>query len=148
MKVVLQRVLGARVEIEKKPFSEIGKGYLLLVGLLEDDQDSDLEKVAKKIANLRIFEDENGKTNLSLAQVGGSILSVSQFTLAADIKGGNRPGFSKAMEPTKAKQEYLRFNEMLRGYGYEVKEGQFGADMRVFLTNDGPFTLILDSREL
>ncbi len=148
MKIVLQRVLSARVDIGGERHSEIGRGYLLLLGFEKGDDPTWTDKAAEKIAKLRVFADQNGKTNLSLKDVGGEILSVSQFTLAADLSGGNRPGFSNAMEPGKAKAEYLRFNGLLRGYGYEVKEGVFGADMEVGLVNDGPFTVLIDGKSL
>ena len=148
MLVVLQRVSRASLSVSGKEVASIKRGYLLLVGLLEGDTEEDLGKMAKKIAFLRVFQDDQGKTNLDLKAVDGEILSVSQFTLAADCKKGNRPSFVRAMESQKAKNYYEQFDNLLRGYGFAVSEGIFGADMEVELLNDGPFTVLLDSREL
>lgn len=148
MKVLVQRVLNASLRIEGKLISEIEKGYLLFVGFEEGDEIPTMDKMAAKIAKSRLFEDENGKTNLSIKDVAGSILSVSQFTLAADLKEGNRPSFVKAMKPEKAKTFYALWNEKLRSFEIPVKEGVFGADMKITLCNDGPFTIIFDSKEL
>lgn len=148
MKVLVQRVLNASLRIDGKLFSEIGKGYLLLVGFEEGDEISMVDKMATKIAKSRLFEDGNGKTNLSIKDVSGSILSVSQFTLAANLKEGNRPSFVKAMKPEKAKTFYALWNEKLRSFEIPVKEGLFGADMKITLCNDGPFTIIFDSKDL
>lgn len=148
MKVVLQRVASASVSVDGALVSSIGKGYLLLVGLEEKDDEETVLKMAAKVAGVRVFEDENGKTNLSLIQVGGSILSISQFTLLADASNGNRPSFIKAMRPPLSEELYHRFNQEISKFGYEVKEGIFGADMHVNLINEGPFTLVLDSKEL
>ncbi len=148
MKVLVQRVLNASLRIDGTLISEIGKGYLLFVGFEEGDELLTMDKMASKIAKSRLFEDENGKTNLSIKDVSGSILSVSQFTLAADLKEGNRPSFQKAMKPEKAKTFYALWNEKLRSFDVPVKEGVFGADMKITLCNDGPFTIIFDSKEL
>ena len=148
MKVLVQRVLNASLRIDGTLISEIGKGYLLFVGFEEGDELLAMDKMASKIATSRLFEDENGKTNLSIKDVSGSILSVSQFTLAADLKEGNRPSFQKAMKPEKAKTFYALWNEKLRSFDIPVKEGVFGADMKITLCNDGPFTIIFDSKEL
>jgi len=145
MKVVLQVVDKASVEIEGSIVSNIDKGYLLLVGVLEGDNDENAIKLAEKIAKLRVFQDSNGKTNLSLKDVNGSVLSVSQFTLCADLSGGNRPSFVKSAKREDAIRLYKLFNDKLRELGFEVKEGVFGADMKVSLVNDGPFTLIVDN---
>ena len=143
MKVVLQIVDNASVEVEGKIVGNIGKGYLLLVGLFKDDGEENVRKMAEKISKLRIFPDENGKTNLSLANIGGSILSVSQFTLCADLNGCNRPSFTNSAKREDAIRLYNLFNDELRKYGFEVQTGVFGADMKVNLINSGPFTLVL-----
>lgn len=148
MKVVLQVVQEASVTINSEKISEIGKGFLLLVGYEEGDDDTINQKMVNKILKLRVFQDSNGKTNLSLKDVNGSILSVSQFTLAGDVKDGNRPSFTKAMKYEEGKKLYGLFNEGLRKSGIIVKEGIYGADMKVLLINDGPFTLLLDSLKL
>lgn len=148
MKVVLQVVQEASVTINSEKISEIGKGFLLLVGYEEEDDDTINQKMVNKILKLRVFQDSNGKTNLSLKDVNGSILSVSQFTLAGDVKDGNRPSFTKAMKYEEGKKLYELFNEGLRKSGIIVKEGIYGADMKVLLINDGPFTLLLDSLKL
>ena len=144
MRVVVQRVLNASCTIDGKLYSEIEKGYLLLVGFTHSDSIKEVKYLAKKIANLRVFEDENGKMNLSLKTVNGKILSISQFTLYADTKDGNRPAFINAMKPQEASMLYDLFNEELRGYGIEVLTGVFGADMKINLVNDGPVTIIYD----
>lgn len=148
MKIVLQEVLKASVTIEDKLYSSIGKGYLLLVSFTEGDNLEILEKMANKITKLRVFLDENGKTNLSLTDVKGEILSVSQFTIYADLRKGNRPSYINCMRPDEATVLYDKFNEILRNLGYKVEVGVFGADMKVELVNDGPYTLVIDSKEL
>jgi D-aminoacyl-tRNA deacylase len=147
MKVVIQRVSEASVTIDGEIHGKINKGFLLLVGIQDEDTEEVIHKMADKIYRLRIFEDENEKMNLSLAQVGGEILSISQFTLYADCRKGNRPSFSLAGKPEHAKKMYLAFNEYLRSLGLKVDEGIFGADMKVRLLNDGPVTILLDSKE-
>lgn len=144
MRVVIQRVNKAKVEIDSKTVGQIQKGLLLLVGLREGDEESVVKKAADKIAKMRIFEDEKGKTNLSLKDVGGDILSVSQFTLLANTKKGNRPSFVEAMRPPKSKALWEDFNKELENNGFHVETGEFGADMQVSLVNDGPFTIVLD----
>ena len=144
MRVVVQRVAQASCSIDNCVHSQIGKGFLLLVGFTTGDTLAQCSYLAKKINGLRVFEDENGKMNLSLTNVGGEILSISQFTLYADTKCGNRPSFINAMEPVKANELYLEFNRMLASYGNVVKEGVFGADMKISLINDGPVTIIYD----
>lgn len=144
MRVVLQRVNHAAVSIDGETVGQIKKGYLLLVGLAPDDNDEQLDWMVHKIVNLRVFEDENGKLNRALADVDGAILSISQFTLYADVKRGNRPGFSKAAKPEIAEPLYDRFNEKLRAAGVHVETGRFGADMKVELENDGPVTIIYE----
>lgn len=144
MRVVVQRVLNASCTIDGNLYSEINKGYLLLVGFTHTDSIKEVKYLAKKIANLRVFEDENGKMNLSLKAVDGKILSISQFTLYADTKDGNRPAFINAMRPQEASNLYDLFNEELRSYDIEVFTGVFGADMKINLINDGPVTIIYD----
>jgi D-tyrosyl-tRNA(Tyr) deacylase len=148
MRTVIQRVSHASVTIDGKVHGEIGQGYMILVGIQDEDDEKIVEAMASKIARLRIFEDENGKMNLDLSQVNGRILSISQFTLYADCHKGNRPSFTKAGKPEHAKAMYLYFNEALRRLGYRVEEGIFGADMKVELLNDGPVTIVLDSDEV
>lgn len=144
MRVVLQRVNHAAVRIDGETVGQIQKGYLLLVGLAPEDTDEQLDWMVHKIVNLRVFEDENGKLNRALADVNGEILSISQFTLYADAKHGNRPGFSKAAKPEIAAPLYDRFNEKLRQAGMHVETGRFGADMKVELENDGPVTILYE----
>ncbi|MBP5550838.1 MAG: D-tyrosyl-tRNA(Tyr) deacylase [Bacilli bacterium] len=145
MKVVVQRVIDASVSVNNKIVGKVDKGYLLLVGFSHTDTFSNCEAMAKKIKNLRIFEDENGKMNLNIASIDGKILSVSQFTLYGDCTEGNRPSFVKAMAPDMAKKLYLYFNEALRNLDVTVEEGIFQADMKVKFTNDGPVTIILEN---
>lgn len=147
MRVVLQRVKSASVTVDDQVIGKVGKGYMLLVGFTHDDSIEDIDYIARKVANARLFADENGKINLSIKQVQGAILSVSQFTLYASTKNGNRPGFGAAQRPELAKENYHYFNEKLRSYGIEVQTGQFGADMDVALVNDGPITIIYDSNQ-
>jgi D-tyrosyl-tRNA(Tyr) deacylase len=146
MKVVLQRVSEARVTVEGEVVGTIGKGLLLLVGVGQEDGELDLIWMADKLAGLRIFEDEAGKMNLSVEDVQGAILSVSQFTLYGDCRKGKRPNFMAAARPELAESLYGQFNERLRARGLQVETGRFGAMMDVSLVNDGPVTLILDSR--
>ena len=147
MRIVLQRVKSASVAIEGSVVGEINQGFLLLVGVGPDDTRDDASYLARKIAGMRIFSDENGKMNLSIDQVGGKILSVSQFTLFADTKKGNRPSFTGAASPEAANKLYEEFNEIMRTeYGLIVEIGEFGADMQVSLLNDGPVTILLDTK--
>ncbi|MBS6441388.1 MAG: D-tyrosyl-tRNA(Tyr) deacylase [Coprobacillus sp.] len=148
MRVVLQIVQNAHVDIDGKTIASIQKGYLLLVGFQEGDDESILKEMLNKIVGLRIFADEQGKTNLSLDDVHGEILSVSQFTLYADTRKGRRPSFVNALAPQKAIILYDQWLSLLREIYPNAQSGVFGADMKVFLANDGPFTLILDSDEL
>lgn len=148
MKIVLQRVKKAAVTVEGEVIGKINQGFLLLVGISNTDNEKTADKMMDKICRLRIFEDENGKTNLSLADVGGEVLVVSQFTLYADCRKGNRPGFTDAGAPEMANALY---DYMVKGFSERlpvVQHGSFGAEMQVHLLNDGPFTLVLDSREL
>lgn len=144
MRVVVQRVNKAQVTIDNEVVSKIKRGFLLLVGLREGDELDQVKKAADKIAKMRIFEDEDEKTNLSLKDVNGEILSVSQFTLLANTKKGNRPSFVEAMRPPKSKDLWENFNKELENRGFHVETGEFGADMQVSLENDGPFTIVLD----
>ena len=146
MKVVLQRVKEANVVVEGEVVGAIKKGLLLLVGITHDDQEEDLIFLADKIANLRIFEDTEGKMNLSLLEIGGEILSVSQFTLYGDCRKGRRPNFMEAAKPDLAQPLYEKFNGLLQEKGINVETGTFGAMMDVSLINDGPVTLILESK--
>lgn len=146
MRIVVQRCLTAQVKIDKKIVGKIDRGMLVLVGFTHNDTVADVAFIAKKVANMRIFEDDCGKMNLSLRDVCGQILSVSQFTLYADAIKGNRPSFISAARPEIAEPLYDRFNDILRNeYGFVVETGRFGADMKVEFTNDGPVTIILDS---
>lgn len=144
MRVVVQRVKRASCTIDGQLYSQIETGYLLLVGFTHSDTEKEVKYIAKKISGLRIFEDENGKMNLSLKTVGGKILSISQFTLYADTKDGNRPAFINAMKPDEASRLYDLFNVELRKYEIEVLTGIFGSDMKIDLLNDGPVTIIYD----
>ena len=144
MRVILQVVDNAKVEIDNKVVGSINKGYLLLVGVYESDEEINAIKLAEKIAKLRVFKDNDGKTNLSLDDVGGEILSVSQFTLCADTNKGNRPSFVNSANREKAIKLYEIFNEKLKNLNFKVETGVFGADMKVSLVNNGPFTLVVD----
>ncbi|SHE44613.1 D-tyrosyl-tRNA(Tyr) deacylase [Atopostipes suicloacalis DSM 15692] len=143
---MIQRVSKANVVIDKEENGAIERGFLLLVGVEEEDTKEDVDYLTRKISNLRIFEDEAGKMNLSLREVKGEILSISQFTLHADTKKGNRPSFIKAAKPHKAEQLYEDLNQNLRNEGFKVENGIFGADMAVSLINDGPVTILIDSK--
>ena len=145
MKVVLQRVKEADVTVGEKVKSAISNGYVLLVGIDKDDTPGTIGIIAKKICSLRGFEDEQGKMNLDISQINGSILSVPQFTLLGSMDKGNRPGFDNAAAPDKAQCLWEKFNEDLRALGIPVYEGEFGAHMDVSLMNDGPVTFIIDS---
>lgn len=145
MKLVIQRVKYASVTINGDVHGKIDQGYMILVGIKDEDTKEIVEKMAAKVANLRIFTDENDKMNLNLQQVNGSVLSISQFTLYADCHKGNRPSFTNAGKPVIAEPLYLYFNDSLRKLGFHVEEGIFGADMKVELLNDGPVTILLDS---
>ncbi|HOR21939.1 MAG TPA: D-aminoacyl-tRNA deacylase [Ruminococcus sp.] len=144
MKIVLQRVTSASVTVDGQVTGRIGMGYLVLLGVGRDDTEEDCRWLADKIIKLRIFADENGKTNLDLAAVGGSLLVVSQFTLYADCRKGNRPNFIQAGDPDQAQRLYEYFVDYCRSRGQHVETGVFGGDMKVELLNDGPFTVILE----
>lgn len=148
MKFVIQRVKQASVKVEGSVIGEIEKGYLVLIGVSDKDTEAVADKMIKKMIGLRIFEDAEGKTNLSLADVGGSLLLVSQFTLYANCKKGNRPSFIEAGAPDKANQLYEYIFEESKKSVSVVQTGRFGAEMEVSLINDGPFTILLDSEML
>lgn len=148
MKFVIQRVTQSSVVVDGNTIGEIGKGFLVLIGVSESDNEQIADKMIKKMIGLRIFEDENGKTNLSLKDVDGQLLLVSQFTLYANCKKGNRPSFIQAGNPTLANHLYQYIIDECRKAVPVVQTGSFGADMKVSLLNDGPFTIILDSEEL
>ncbi|MBI5740755.1 MAG: D-tyrosyl-tRNA(Tyr) deacylase [Nitrospirae bacterium] len=145
MRILIQRVKRAKVLVNGQTVAEIGKGLLLLVGVGKEDTEADAARLARKVVGLRIFEDADGKMNLDIKQDGGVILSVSQFTLYADTKKGNRPGFDQSAGPDTARDFYLMLNNLLRIQGVDVREGTFGAHMEVELVNDGPVTIWLDS---
>ncbi len=147
MRAVLQRTTGARVKVDDEVVGEIGAGVVILLGVVPDDAEATADELARKVAELRIFRDGEGRTNLSLLDVGGSALVVSQFTLFADTRRGRRPGFTGAAPPDLAERLYLRFAEALRALGVTVATGRFGAEMAVDLVNDGPFTIWLDTAE-
>lgn len=147
MRILVQRVKSANVIVEAKEVSAIQQGLLIFVAISKDDTPTDIEYLANKILNLRIFADEASKMNLSIRQINGEILSVPQFTLYADTLAGNRPSFEQAAEPLKAKQLWEEFNSLLIENGVIVKVGIFGAYMQVGLVNDGPVTIWLDSNE-
>jgi D-tyrosyl-tRNA(Tyr) deacylase len=148
MRAVLQRVSSARVVVEKKMVGEIGPGLAILLGVEDGDSESDARYLAEKTAGLRIFEDEQGKMNLSVADTGGEILVVSQFTLLADCRQGRRPGFSRAAPPERANALYEYYVNLLRERGLRVATGTFQAMMEVSLVNQGPVTMLLDSRKV
>ncbi|MGN1442475.1 MAG: D-aminoacyl-tRNA deacylase [Acutalibacteraceae bacterium] len=148
MKAVIQRVLNAKVTVDSKVTGEIGKGFLVLLGVMQEDTENEMKLLAKKVAQLRIFEDENEKMNLSLGDVGGSVLVVSQFTLCADVSHGRRPSFINSARPEKANKLYEQFVQELHVWEIDnVQTGIFGADMAVELLNDGPVTIIMDTDE-
>ena len=148
MKFVIQRVTHADVKVEGQTIGEIGKGFMVLIGVINSDTKEIADKMVKKLVGLRIFEDEQGKTNLSLDAVGGSLLLISQFTLYANCKKGYRPSFIEAGEPKMAEEMYEYIIAKCKESVPTVERGSFGADMKVSLTNDGPFTIVLDSDQL
>ena len=148
MRFVIQVVSEADVKIDGAVRGSIGNGFMVLVGISQDDDESVAEMMVNKLLKMRIFPDENGKTNLSLSDVGGELLIVSQFTLYADCRKGNRPSFTKAGLPEEANRLYEYVIKKCRENGFKVETGEFGADMKVSLVNEGPFTIILDSDEL
>jgi len=146
MKVVIQRVTNASVEIDNKIKGEIAEGFMILLGIANDDKEEDIEYLANKIVNLRVFRDSEDKMNLSIKDINGEILLISQFTLYADTKNGNRPSFIYAGKPEIAIPLYEQFIKILREKGMKVQTGEFGADMKVSLVNSGPVTIIIDSK--
>lgn len=147
MRAVVQKVSHASVAVEGKTLGSIGQGLLVFLGIAPDDTDEDLKYLVKKVTQLRIFEDAQDKMNLALADVGGALLVISQFTLFADTRKGNRPSFVKAGPPDFSKAMYLKFIKACRDLGYTCEEGEFGAHMEISLLNDGPVTIIIDTRE-
>lgn len=147
MRALIQRVSRAKVDVGERVTGEIGRGLLILVCAMQGDTETEAEKLAARIAKLRIFKDEAGKMNRSVSDIGGACLVVSQFTLAADTSRGNRPGFSTAAPPEAGKRLYEQFSDHLRGLGLSVATGEFGADMAVSLVNDGPVTIWMDSAD-
>ncbi len=147
MRAVVTRVKSASVAIEGRETVQIGTGFLVLLGVHKDDTEADAVKTADRVCGLRVFEDENGKMNLSLSQAGGEILAVSQFTLFADVRS-RRPGFTEAARPETAVPLYELFMEECRRRGFAVSHGEFGADMQVVSQNDGPVTILIDTKEL
>jgi D-tyrosyl-tRNA(Tyr) deacylase len=148
VRVVLQRVRRASVTVDGELVASIDRGYLLLVGIGSQDADDEVERMAEKVANLRLFADRDGKTNLALSDVGGEILVVSQFTLYGDLRKGRRPSWTDAAPPDAASERVEAFARSLEGRGLKVGRGVFGAHMDVELLNDGPFTLVLDASSL
>ncbi|MDE6925379.1 MAG: D-tyrosyl-tRNA(Tyr) deacylase [Acetatifactor sp.] len=148
MRFLIQRVTNASVEVEQEIIGSIGKGFLVFVGISNTDTEIIADKMVRKLIGLRIFEDENGKTNLDLKTVGGELLIISQFTLYADCKKGNRPSFIHAGAPEQANELYQYIIRQCRQEITKVEEGSFGAEMKVSLLNDGPFTIYLDSEEI
>ncbi len=148
MRIVVQNVNRAKCTINNKIVGEISRGFCVFVGFTHSDTKEVVDKMVNKLVSLRLFDDENGKTNLSLSDVNGSILSISQFTLYASVKDGRRPSFVDAMRPEEATKMYDYFNECLRNTGIHIETGVFGADMKIYLENNGPFTTIIDSKEL
>ena len=149
MRIVVQRCIRAEVRIDGQVVGKIGKGFMVLVGITDGDTRAEADLLAKKVAQMRVFEDAEGKMNLALKDVGGTVLSISQFTLYADCKKGNRPSFIRAARPEVAQPLYDYFNTVLRTqYDLQVETGRFGADMKVDFVNDGPVTILLDSEEL
>lgn len=147
MKVVLQRVTNCQLVIDQKVFSEIEKGILVLLGVTQEDEHADIDWLVNKICNLRIFNDEGGKMNLSVQDVSGALMVVSQFTLHASTKKGNRPSYIKASKPDHAIPMYEQFVNKCKDQISQVETGVFGADMKVSFTNDGPVTIIIDSKD-
>lgn len=145
MKVVVQRVSSAKVSVESEILGQIEQGFMLLVGIQDTDTEVEIDYLVRKITNLRVFEDSNLKMNLNVRDIDGAILSISQFTLYAETRKGNRPSFTKAGAPDYAAQMYDLFNTKLREQGLTVETGEFGADMQVELTNDGPVTILFDT---
>lgn len=147
MRAIVQRVKKSELVIDDKLYSAIDKGFLVLLGVTETDTEADMKALADKIMKLRVFEDENGKMNLALADIGGELQIVSQFTLYADCHHGNRPSFIDAAKPDFANPMYEKFVEYCKNSGFNVKTGVFGADMKINLINDGPVTIALEAKD-
>ncbi|NCO67525.1 MAG: D-tyrosyl-tRNA(Tyr) deacylase [Nitrospirae bacterium CG_4_10_14_0_8_um_filter_41_23] len=147
MKALIQRVSEARVDIEGNTVAKIGNGMLVFLGIEKSDTENDIKYLVKKVSNLRIFEDAQEKMNFSVQDIKGELLVVSQFTLSADCKKGNRPSFDSAEEPVRAQDMYMKFIDRLIENGLKVATGDFGTNMQVHLINDGPVTIILDSKK-
>jgi len=148
MRAVVQRVSRAKVKVGDEITGEIGKGLLVLLGVAQDDNEADADYLAEKVAGLRIFEDEAGKMNLSVEEIGGAVLAVSQFTLFGDVRRGKRPSFDAAARPERARELYQRFVERIGGVGLQCETGRFQEMMEVELVNTGPVTILLDSKKL
>lgn len=148
MRAVVQRVTDAKVTVDGETTGSIGKGLCVLLGVEAGDEQKDLDYMIEKVAGLRVFDDENGVMNLSVQDIGGSVLSISQFTLLGDVRRGKRPSWIRAERPERANEMYLKFNEGLRARGITVGEGVFQAEMLVSINNDGPVTILLDSKKL
>ena len=148
MRAIVQRVIGASVKVDNEIIGKISKGFLVLLGVGQEDDESDMKYIADKIINLRVFEDENEKMNLSLNDINGEVLVVSQFTLLGDCRKGRRPSFDKAGSPDKANELYEKTCDYFKEMGIPTQTGRFSADMKVELINDGPVTLMLDSKKL
>lgn len=145
MRAVVQRVLRSRVTVDGETVGEIGPGFMVLLGVSRDDTEADADYLAEKIAGLRVFDDEQGRVNRSLQDVGGAVLAVSQFTLYGDVRRGRRPGFDRAARPEQAEPLYQRFVAQLKARGLQVATGRFQTHMEVELVNDGPVTILVDS---
>ena len=149
MKAVIQRCTNAEVKVDGNLVGKISKGFMVLLGIGQDDTDWDIQYLARKIAGLRIFEDENQKMNKSMQDIGGEMLVISNFTLYGETDHGFRPSFVRAMMPIRAKEMYLKFVEMSKAYPYKnIQTGEFGADMKVDVSNDGPVTIIIDTEKV
>ena len=147
MRAVVQRIQKSELYIDGSLYSKVGKGFLVLLGITDTDTEEDMKALAEKIVKLRIFEDENGKMNLSISDIGGELHIVSQFTLYADSHHGNRPSFIDAAKPEFSKPMYEKFVEYCKTFGLNVETGVFGADMKIHFVNDGPVTIILESKD-
>ncbi|MBQ1421446.1 MAG: D-tyrosyl-tRNA(Tyr) deacylase [Firmicutes bacterium] len=148
MRAVVQRVTSSSVTVDDRVTGSIDKGLMVLLGVEAEDEQKDLDYMIEKISGLRIFDDEDGVMNLSVLDIGGQVLSISQFTLLGDVRRGKRPSWIRAERPERANELYMRFNEGLRARGIHVEEGVFQAEMSVNIVNDGPVTILLDSRKL
>lgn len=148
MRAVVQRVTSSSVTVDDRVTGSIEKGLMVLLGVEAEDEQKDLDYMIEKISGLRIFDDEDGVMNLSVLDIGGQVLSISQFTLLGDVRRGKRPSWIRAERPERANELYMRFNEGLRARGIHVEEGVFQAEMSVNIVNDGPVTILLDSRKL